>query len=268
MKYEDVMFPTPQELEGKFANGKALIICTGPSTEGLLQYKSKIRSKFDVVLGTNLSIKDFEEVMDYHLVTEKDPILIYGHMFAKGYRKDLPRILNWKTLHKFPQDIPIYKCWREPFGGNHDIMKFSKNGKEGLLVGPIGRQGLSIGTVTLQSIHFACILGCKEIYLAGADLSFGEFDHYYKDRLYSNLDEFKKAFAAKKEIQAYINDINRVTVTVDGKPRETLEFFRDSAQFIDKIIENDCKPRGINVYDFSNGIITKANKVSLDTFFK
>ena len=254
--YVDSKYPTVDNLKDTQKNKSVLIIGTGASTAKLLPYKELIKNKFDKVIGLNFSIKDFEKYLDWHFIIEKKPIRIVEDMIQRGYRKDLPRVLNWKAINLFPQDFKIYKATRSNFKYKPDIFNYKNKDGEGFLMGPTDSMGLSAGSVMLQSLHFSAILGFKKIYLIGADLIFrDEFDHYYRDKSY------------RQSTTKIKNRSPIVEVDVGGKKYSTTEHFRESAKFIDKVIEKYCKPK-IKVFDFSDGLINRVIKLNIDEFFK
>ena len=257
--YQKLNYPTPHDLKNQHTNSDILIIGSGSSTKQLIPYKDKIRGRFDAIIGINLTLLEFEDQMDYHFIIEKNPNKIYGPMISGGrkYRTDLPRVLNWKSIEHFPKDIPIYKATRIKFEEGVDIRLYRHDDKEGLLIGPPDARGLSTGTASMQALHLACIMGAKNIYLVGTDLVFKDkYDHFYPDNLY------------RKSQTKAANRSPIIKVPYKGKMHETTEFFASSAKFFDSVIENRCKPVGITVYDFSDGLITKANKIDIHEFFK
>lgn len=260
MGYNDLEYQTPSALAGAHPGAKFLIIGAGTSTTKLIPFKDKIRDKFDAVIGLNLTTLGFEDQLDYHLIIEKNPKNMYEpmHNGAHVYRRDLPRILNWKGIHRFPKDFPIYKATRHNFGGKAEIRKYAYSGNEGLLIGPPDTLGLSAGTSAMQALHLACIMGAKEIYLIGADLYFqGEYDHFYPDAKFYRKSKSKRGAASPI-----------VKVQHNGRTYESTEFFRESAKFFDHVIPTYCGKEGIGVYDFSDGLITKAIEIDILTFFE
>lgn len=257
MTYESLPHPKPDIYKDAHVGASALIIGTGHSTKNLLKYKDKIREKFDVVIGLNFSTRDFEEQMDYHVVLEKNPVKIYNSIKSGKYRKDLPRILNWKGIEGFPNDMLKVKATRSNFDGKFDIREYSNNGKEGMLMGPQGNKGLSVGSVALNAIHFVGILGCKDVYLIGSDFLFkDEYDHYYPDNHY------------RKSTTKLANRSPIIDIVHDGSEYKTTKFFQESAQFIDKVISKECKSAGMTIFDFSEGLISKAKSLNLDVFME
>jgi len=258
MSYNSLNYQTPQHLSNPHKGKRFLIIGSGTSTKKLIPLKNQIRNMFDIVIGINLTTKEFEDQMDYHLIVEKNPQKMYEPMCngVHKYRKDLIRILNWKAIQYFPKDIPIYKTNRHRFDGKADIRRYEHNGHEGLLIGPPDSKGLSAGTSSMCALHLACIMGAKEVYLIGADLMFkDEYDHFYPDHSY------------RKSTTQKANRSPIIKVTHNGNQHKTTEFFKNSAKFFDTVITNMCVPNGTDVYDFSDGLISKAIKVDVIEFF-
>jgi len=261
--YISMKYPTPHDIRKKHKGRRALIIGAGPSTEMLLKHVDKIKTKFDTVIGVNRTIRDFEDVMTYHMVMENKPLQVIEDMNSKGYRKDLTRVLNYKNISMFPSDIPIVKARRESFSGGVYLKSYKTILTEGLMedredceqnFGP--GSGLYSGTVSMQALHFACILGCTEIYLIGVELMFdGDYDHYYKDRHYRD---------------GLTRDISRsklIDVDFDGRRVCTSASFLKSAKYFDRVIGIGKKTYKIKFFDFSNGLISKAKKLDIDSFF-
>ena len=258
-KYVSTPYKTPNDYKNKYSGATGLIIGTGVSTSNILPYKDELKKHFDVIVGVNFATKDFESQMDFHVVAEKDPVNIYVEMNKPDInnRLDLPRVFNWKTIPKYPKNLNFIKMMRNPFSGKPNIREYRYNGTEGLLAGPTTVDGLSAGTVILQALHMTCILGCENIYLVGADFVFSEkYDHYYQDRLYRG--DTKKP----KDWGTPLIEVNH-----DGKKYQTLRIFKDSADYINYVIDNLCKPAGANVYSFSDGLVTNAIPADAKTFF-
>lgn len=263
--YFSLEYPTPHKFSGVSKGTSALVIGSGPSTSKILEYKNVLKEKFDLVLGVNRTIRDFEDVMDYHIVMEKKPLSIVNDMYSFGYKRDLPRIINYKAIKHFPKDINIIKARREYFNGNFSLRHYKKGNKEGLLENWNKKKveknyGLASaiysGTVAMQAVHFACILGCRDIYLIGTELMFdGYYDHYYKDRHYRDL--VTPEFSRSKLME--------VKGPEDKKVLTNSAFYR-SAKFFDKVIKNHAPKAGVTFYDFSNGLISKAEKLGVNKF--
>lgn len=260
MSYESIPLPKPDSLEGSAPGSSVLIIGSGHSTRDLLKYKDKLRSHFDKIIACNHSFTAFDDVIDFHLVTEKTSKTsnnnVYKALCDGNYRTDVTRIVNWKGLELYPKKYKKIKATRTNFAGNPDIRHYKHNGKEGMLVGPVGKQNFSLGSVMLSAMHLSSMIGAKKIHIIGADMCFkDEFDHFYNDRVYRNRPkEFKKSNAHKI-----------VKVSLNGIEYDTTEFFKESAQYIDSLIPTVFKE--IDVYDFSKGLLTKPTKIDVDLFF-
>ncbi len=256
-----VGYKTPEVFANSAKNKKVLIISSGDSTLKALKYKSKLRNKFDIVICVNYSFRDFDDIIDYHVVVERtleiDPISVARSLSEKEFRTDVPRIVSWNGIHMYDKKYNMYKTTRSNFNFSPDIRKYKHNGSEGLLYWKPRISRWSTGTVVLSVMHFACILGSSDIYLIGSDLCFkSEFDHYYKDKIYRDKKEFSK-FARKHRVGI-------VDVEHGGKKVQTSDLFRDSAETLNELIPTLFK--GVSVYDFSDGLITTAINLDIDKF--
>lgn len=254
-KYIDLKYETPQFLKDRHPKSDVLILGTGVSTQKTLIYKERLNEKFDAVIGVNFSIKDFEQEMDYHVISEKGIIkpFINKEDGKYVYRKDLTRVFNWKIIDKYPNDMSFIKSNRNSFDGDFNVREYRHNETEGLITGPITQDKIAAGTVILQSIHLACILGAKNIYLSGVDFVFSpEYDHYYKDKLYRDM---------KRDWSTPI-----ITVKHNGKDYKTLRYFKESAEYLSLFIKGLNK-LGIKVYSFSDGLLEEAVRIDIDKFF-
>lgn len=254
-KYVEMGHPSPQSLKNKYPESNMLIIGTGISTQKVLEVKDRLRGKFDAILGVNFAIKDFEQEMDYHVIAEKGMLKPFMNVNANGdftYRKDLFRIFNWKIINQYPKDMTFIKSNRNSFDGDFSFREYEFNGTEGLMTGPMTTDKLAAGTVILQSMHLACIMGAKNIYLSGVDFIFSkEYDHYYKDKLYRDI---------KRDWQTPI-----ITVTHKGKEYQTLQYFKESADYVNDMIVK-LREQNISVHSFSEGLLTEAKYVDIVDF--
>lgn len=254
--YLNKKYTTPQSLTNKYHGSTALIIGTGTSTADMVGYKSLIKKKFDLVIGLNHATKNFEEDLTFRLIVEKKPDGFLADLDGRKYRKNLPHIINWKSIDRYPKNIPLIKTTRSNFDFSPNIRRYKHNDNEGLLKGPVDSKGLSAGSVACQALHLACICGADEIYMIGCDLLFkAGGDHYYGGNYYAN------------SVTKPANRSPIIEVDFEGRPHKTTEFFLHSAKFIDYVIETYCKKENIKVYDFSHGLISKAVNLDLDDFF-
>jgi len=243
-----------------FKSKKCLIIATGPSTKKLLKYKDNLRTYFDVIIGVNFAQIDFEDILDFHMVMENSPSRIINYFKQNQYRKDLPRILNWMCIEKFPKDMYKVKAQRHNFNHKPNIREYDTEHGYGLFEGYTKRCGIFPGCVTIQAIHFAGILGCSKIYTIGADFVFRDEDQYYKSyRDIKHKDEMNTVVVIPKKI---------VEVELNNKTYTTNECYEYSANYINRFINEECNLNGVEVYDFSNGLLISATQLNIDDFFK
>jgi len=260
MSYLDLKLKTPEVFEGTRPNSKVLIISNGNSTAGIVDKKNILKKFFDAIIVVNLGLKYFDDISDFHIVCEKisdtSDNKVFPELNAGKYRLDVPRLFNWKGIEYYDPKYNIHKITRNRFDGNPDIRHYRKGNSEGLLIGPASSNNLSLGSVTLSSMHFACMLGASEVYLIGADMMFkDESDHFYPDRAYRD---------GQKQTKAK-NKNHVVEVELNGRTYQSTDYFRDSAKCIDDMIVGPFKD--VKVYDFSAGLITKAIPLKVDDFF-
>jgi len=260
MQYADLSYKTPEVFTNKHPNSRILIIADGPSTKKILDKKTILKQYFDVIISVNHGFAYFDDIIDYHLVTEKvSPTNKVVKMLSeKSYSKSVPRILNWKGIEKYDQSYNIYKTTRHPFTTNSNIRKYKDGAVEGFLTGPANSRNMAVGSVSLNAMHLACILGATTIYTIGTDLVFkDEFDHFYDDHMYRGK-EYKKIVKAE-------NRVHIIDIELNGKKYQTTDYFKDSADYINKSIIGPFKD--IEVFDFSEGLITSANTITVEAFF-
>lgn len=261
MGYQELKYPKPDVFEGKHPKSKVLIIGSGPSTEDIVKYKDKLKDIFDVVMVLNYSFKFFDDYVDYHLVTEKSSKsslnLVPVWMHKAKCNKKVPRIINWKGIERYPQDLNLHKLQRCPIGQKFNPRKYKSDGNEGLIVGPVSYQNFSVGSSMLCAMHFAMMIGASDIYLIGADMLFrDEYDHWYKDKFY------REPAKGTKDI----NHHDIVEVECNGKTYQTTAYFKETAEFIDQVIPTLF--RDAKVYDFSNGLLKMPKRLNTIDFFE
>lgn len=253
-------YPTPASLKDKHAGQSALIIGTGPSCKQLLDHRDQLRSKFDVIIGLNFSIIDFEQQLDYHLVLENKPTKVEFWMRQNPHRKDLTRILNNKAIRFFPSDLNIIKADRWDFDGKPDIRNYDVEGGSGLFA---GYEELFIdGSVIIQAVHLAGIMGCNKIYTIGGDL-------YFKDKRYYYGDDHSNKYRITHKPMNRLGDKQLALCEVEfrGEKVWSLPVYAKSALCVNKLAKEECEPNGIEVYDFSDGLLT-TRPVIVSEFFQ
>ena len=257
-EYLNMKLPSPEVFINKYPNSRVLLIGTGPSTQKLLKYRDQLKKKFDIIIGVNFAVKHFESELDFHVLAEKNATNCVFPEDSKTFSKTLTRVFNWKVISKYPKEMNFVKFTRNYFEGTPNIRSYKLSGisTEGLFIGPVGSDGLSLGTVLLQAMHLGAIMGAKSISIIGADLVFAEtLDHYY-DREYRDDKKFNRG--PKRDI---------ITIQHQGKVANTLNYFKESAQYLDKVINELFRPVGVEVYDFSDGLLIAPTKLDVDGFF-
>jgi len=259
--YKEAKYNIPDVFEGKHPNSKVLIISSGPSTKEILPYKKEIKKYFDVVIAVNHGFKYFDELTDYHIVTEKpSPTNHVAEMLNEAeYRRDIPRIINWKGLPHYNHKYNLHKIVRQEIRDGFSVRKYTQvDGSEGMLTGKPNKRNMAVGSVTLSSMHLACILGASEIYLIGADMIFkDQYDHFYPDNQYRDPNQQNKVKP--------VNRVHVVEVEHNGKKYTTTDYFRDSAVCINEMIKTTFS--SVKIHDFSDGLITTAIPLKVDEFF-
>lgn len=254
---------TPEKFLNSAPGSRVLIVASGSSTSKILPHRKDLKKWFDKVICINYSFKDFDEVADYHIVSEvqksTDQLTVAVALDEKEYNVDIPRLVNWNGMELYDKKYNLHKMTRSNFSFKPDIRKYKHNGSEGLLYWTPKCKGWSSGTSSLSAMHFATIIGADEIYLIGVDLYFkDEFDHYYGDKVYRNAN-YVKNLKPKYRIDIVKTRFNDKTV-------QTTELFRDSAETINEVIPTIFKD--VKVFDFSDGLITAATQLDIDDFVK
>lgn len=261
MSYESIQLPDPSTFEGEAPNSKVLILASGHSTKKIMDRKCDLHKFFDKIIVCNYAFEYFDDIADYHLVVEKTSRTstndVHQRLAHGNFRLDLPRIVNWKGIGLYPEKYNLIKTARSNFNFNPNIRKYSANGTEGMLIGPTGSQGFSLGSILLCAMHFAGMIGAAEIYFIGADMCFkNEFDHFYNDSVYRKPPAKVKKGNAHKITQ----------VEVDGKMYDTTMFFKESAELIDQMIVSLFSD--IKMFDFSDGVMSAPERLDIDSFLE
>jgi hypothetical protein len=141
-------------------------------------------------------------------------------------------------------------------------------GEEGILVGPRGETALGRGTVTLQSLHFASMLGASEVHLIGADLHFrGPIQHFYGQHEYGTHEVEGKRYH-RLDVEARMNPMVTTTHPHTGQEVESTLHFVESAEYIDEIIRGPLAAAGVSVIDFSDGLLTAPRRADFATYME
>ncbi len=254
--YLEQDYLTPEVFKGLYQDNSALIIATGPSTSKLLKHKNKIKDMFDVVIGVNFSILDFDDCLDFYLSTENKPYSHISEFKENKYRVDIPRIVSYITIDRWPQDLNLFKVYRDTFDRKPNIRQYKNINGEGLFKG-YDTITKAPGTVTLQAIHLATILGCNRIYIIGSELYYKTTARYYHA-------EYERKHNLNPRSKRDEHKI--VEVKIGSKVYKTLNAYKWTVHYINRFIGEECTPNGVQVMDFSDGLLTSAIQLDLDEF--
>jgi hypothetical protein len=239
--------------KNKHSGSSCLIIGNGPSTKELIKIKAFLKSTFDVIIGVNQAHQSFDKQMDYHMVLERRPFKITESLRTGDYDTDMPRIIDRHedAVVLFPQGYNYYTTLRADKQVD-DIREIKPD--KGLMFS-CGK-GIPIGTVVLQALHFACFIGCTDIFLIGTEFCWKDNfnDHFYGNLGYRDKHDHKKILLHNSD------PFNTVMVG----DMETTDDFIHTAKYIDRVIEELCRPAGIEVFIMCDSLITKAKKYDLD----
>ena len=260
-------------LEGRHPGSRILVIATGPSAKEVLPFDARLHERYDVVVGLNGSVTMVENI-DYFLSVESKAYLWdwYHHPLP-------PRVVRCVSESglRFAEDEgrPDAQADRSLLLLRHvyehepDIRRYrNAAGEEGILVGPRGVSGLGRGTVTLQAIHFASMLGASEIHLIGADLHFrGPIQHFYGQHEYGTHEVDGKRYH-KLDIEKRMNPVETTTHPRSGATVESTLHFVESAGYIDDVVRRVLPPAGISVVDFSDGLLAAPRRGDFATYLE
>lgn len=166
----------------KMLGNKALIIAAGSSVQALVHYGIEPHLVISMD-GGEPNLKVFENVDTTHIP------LLFATMIHHGIVEQNHR---WRLSTRLTLDeVTPYL-----FSNSEDI----------------GPSFISTGSVTGTCIQFAAFIGCKQIYLAGQDLSYPN-DEYYSDGVKHIAEEVKKSTieAANEWIENVYGGQNRTT---------------------------------------------------------
>jgi hypothetical protein len=258
-------------LEGRHPGSRILVIATGPSAREVLPFDAQLHDRYDVVVGLNGSVTMVEH-LDYFLSVESK-----AHLWD-WYHHPLPptvtRCVSESGLRFAAEDgrpdaqaDRSYLLLRHVYRRDPDIRHYrNAAGEEGILVGPRGETRLGRGTVTLQAIHFASMLGASEIHLIGADLHFrGAIQHFYGQHEYGTHEVEGKRYHALDVVKR-MNPIVTTTHPRSGQRVESTLHFVESASFIDDVVRRVLPPAGISVVDFSDGLLAAPRRGDFATY--
>jgi len=178
---------------GRYAGGTALIVLGGPSAKYWQDIYDALRP--DVLLGVN-GVNSIIPMLDYWLCIEnmlRTARRANHDLRAKEFMEMLQRtganvrLVNRKNMPLMRNRNDVIAVQRRgPFEADQVPADFSfREYGPGLIKGAlmkdrkaIGNLKLPVGTVGLQAIHMAGILGCAHVHTIGFDLCFKEGNHH------------------------------------------------------------------------------------------
>lgn len=224
---------------------RTLIICNGDSAKELIPIQLTLPGKYEEIIICNRGFVQFDNIATRHVVGEKTTLYnkhdIPDILNSGNYSITLPRYINYKGIGHYDKRYNLIPIIRKPRTRNfkRSVWRIDK-GYKVLIEGPkCNDTGQGLGTVLLQAVHLACLLGTTKIHIYGADLCFKtEEDHFYGGRIYrDNVCEKNKD--------------HRIITLPDG--RKTLNYFANSAQWANKFL---CEIfDNIKITDYSNGLL-------------
>jgi hypothetical protein len=250
-----------------------LVVATGPSAKHVLPYDARLHDRYDAVIALNGSVTMVEHI-DYFLSVESKACLWdwYHHPLPQ----DVIRCVSESGIRFARENGRLdeqadrsYLLLRHVYETPPDIRHYrNAAGEEGILVGPQGETQLGRGTVTLQALHFASMLGASEIHLIGADLHFrGPIQHFYGQHEYGTHEVDGKRYHAL-DVEVRMNPMVTTTHPRSGRVVESTLHFVESAAYIDEIVRGPLAAAGVEVVDFSDGLLTAPGRGDFATFIE
>lgn len=260
-------------LEGRLPGSRVLVVATGPSAQQVLPYDARLHDRYDAVIGLNGSVTMIEN-LDFFLSVESKASLWdwYHHPLP-------PRVIRCVSESGIrfarengrpdEQADRSYLLLRHVYENPPDIRHYrNAAGEEGILVGPKGETELGRGTVTLQSLHFASMLGAREVHLIGADLHFrGPIQHFYGQHEYGTHEVDGKRYH-RLDVEVRMNPMVTTTHPRSGQIVESTLHFVESADYIDEMIRGPLTEAGVEVVDFSDGLLTMPRRADFATYME
>ena len=256
-------------LAGRHPGARVLIVGTGPSAKAVLPYDDHLHGRWDVVIGLNGSVQHLRN-LDYFLSVESKAYLWDWYHFGTD-----PRVIRCVSESGLrlaaeagrPDTQQAYVLLRHVYEQPVDLRAYGNaTGEEGLLVGPRGATGLGRGTVTLQAIHFASILGARTIHVIGADLHFKPgTQHFYGGNEYGTHIVDGRRYH-RLDTEHRLNPIVETRHPETGERVETTLHFLESADYIDHVARTLLPPAGIELVDFSHGLLSAPAKADIHEY--
>ena len=236
-----------REHRNRFEGGKALVVLGGPSAKDWRDIKA------DVVIGVN-GVNQKIKKLDYWLCTENMNYPV--KMSKKGEQRYVEimemfqttgakqRLVNSKSYQYLADKIGVLTIDRIGVEAE-DLHRYSfRRYEEGFINGSLlkhseGMRGaVRVGTVALQAIHLAGILGCDEVHTIGFDLCLQDTHHWYKYPVYEQTRFFTE------------------DMFIDYKGLKTMWFWVETAEYM-KTADDVMLSDGLKWTDHSGGLLEK-----------
>lgn len=237
-----------EAITGKYAGKKALIVLGGASAAKWEALCSEIYP--DVLIGVN-GVNGVIPYLDFWLCTENmrnvfaHPNTERNKALAEMYQRtgaDI-RIVNFKSAEFIKDQTGLIKIKRFGVDDPENPGDFSfRNYGGGLIAGSVyedkskASKTLRVGTVGLQSLHLAGILGCAEVHTIGFDLCFRGDHHFYAYPSYES------------------DEVWNVSAFTTYKGLNTLYWWIETAKYMKKIVPL-LRRDGIRWIDHSDGLL-------------
>lgn len=176
---------------GRYAKGTALVVLGGYSAERWEELYASIKP--DVILGAN-GVNGLIQNLDYWMIVENmtrcarlanegDPDAIrFMEMFHRDADAKCKLISHhsWRRLHDTRNCIKIRRHEYLMDGSNFSFRDYGYGFLQGWVLRRVDAGALvNVGTVALQLIHMAGILGVSEVHTIGYDLMFRSEDRHH-----------------------------------------------------------------------------------------
>lgn len=242
-----------EAISGKYSGAKALVILGGLSAVNWLDVKNKIHP--DLLIGVN-GVNGVIQDLDFWLCAEN---MLCAHKMAvkqksarhislmEMYQRTGAkiRLVNWKSHSLIKDKTNLLLIKRNGIDDPSDPSDFSiRKYGNGLMTGDIYKDDskasvtLRTGTVGLQTLHLAGLLGCAEVHTIGFDLCFKGAEHHWYVYPSYEIDEVwtEQAFVSYKGLN-------------------TIDWWIKTAGYL-KRIEPLLQSEGLKWIDHSGGLLT------------
>jgi len=170
-RYDD--FAEIKKFKDTYKGGSALIVLGGPSVKDFDMFEA--RGKYDVIMCVNGGIKSFGKYSDFWMCVEAldddyDMDLVEGEVYGH-------KLVNFKIWHRFKDKTRMLAVRRGTRIRKLELWE-PREYTIGLILGrdmqntQYVNYPQPVGTVGLQCLHWAGILGCTKIDTVGWDLCF------------------------------------------------------------------------------------------------